>query len=61
MGTEKSRRQRLTPEQRERQIVDGAIRFFAEVGFEGQTRELAKRLGITIPPSILYRADELIK
>lgn len=53
MGTEKSRRQRLTPEQRERQIVDGAIRFFAEVGFEGQTRELAKRLGITQP--LLYR------
>jgi AcrR family transcriptional regulator len=41
------------PDQRERQIVDGAIGFFAEVGFEGQTRELAKRLGITQP--LLYR------
>jgi AcrR family transcriptional regulator len=34
-------------------IVAGAIRFFAEVGFEGQTRELARRLGITQP--LLYR------
>ncbi len=34
-------------------IVDGAIRFFAEVGFDGQTRELARRLGVTQP--LLYR------
>ena len=34
-------------------IVAGAVRFFAEVGFEGQTRELARRLGITQP--LLYR------
>ena len=47
------KRRRLSPEERERQIVEGAIRFFAEVGFEGQTRELAKRLGITQP--LLYR------
>lgn len=47
------RRQRLDPQERERQIVEGAIRFFAEAGFEGQTRELAKRLGITQP--LLYR------
>jgi AcrR family transcriptional regulator len=53
METERSKRRRLTPDQRERQIVEGAIRFFAEVGFEGQTRELAKRLGITQP--LLYR------
>lgn len=46
-------RLRLSPEERERQIVEGAVRFFAEVGFEGQTRELAKRLGITQP--LLYR------
>ncbi|CUU16603.1 Transcriptional regulator TetR family CDS [Bradyrhizobium sp.] len=38
---------------RERAIVDGAIRFFAEHGFEGQTRELAKRMGIT--HSAIYR------
>ena len=53
MEKERGKRPRLMPDQRERQIVDGAIRFFAEVGFEGQTRELAKRLGITQP--LLYR------
>ena len=40
-------RRRLEPEDRERQIVDGAVAFFAEVGFDGGPRELAKRLGIT--------------
>lgn len=44
---------RLSPADREQQIVGEAIRFFAEVGFSGQTRELAKRLGITQP--LLYR------
>jgi len=29
------------------------VRFFAEVGFEGQTRELARRLGVTQP--LLFR------
>ncbi|MCP3410174.1 TetR/AcrR family transcriptional regulator [Bradyrhizobium sp. CCGB01] len=38
---------------RERAIVDEAIRFFAERGFEGQTRELARRMGIT--HSAIYR------
>jgi AcrR family transcriptional regulator len=33
--------------EREQFILDQAIRFFAERGFEGQTRELAKRMGIT--------------
>lgn len=33
--------------EREQLILDEAIRFFAERGFEGQTRELAKRMGIT--------------
>ena len=44
---------RLLPAARERQIIDGAIAYFAEVGFSGQTRELSKRLGITQP--LLYR------
>ena len=44
---------RLAAADRERQIVDAAIRFFAEVGFNGQTRELAARAGITQP--LLYR------
>jgi len=34
---------------REDVIIEEAIRFFADVGFNGQTRELAKRLGITQP------------
>ncbi len=34
-------------------IVREAVSFFAEHGFEGQTRELARRLGITQP--LLYR------
>jgi AcrR family transcriptional regulator len=44
---------RLSPETRERAIVDGAIRFFAEYGFEATTRHLARKLGITQP--LLYR------
>lgn len=46
-------RQRLKPADRKQMIITGAVRFFAEVGFEGQTRELARRLGITQP--LLYR------
>ena len=46
-------RRRLSPEARERQIVDGAIAYFAEVGLDGHTRELARRLGITQP--LLFR------
>ncbi len=44
---------RMSPADRKRQIVEGAIEFFAEAGIEGQTRELARRLGITQP--LLYR------
>jgi AcrR family transcriptional regulator len=47
------KRQRFAPAEREQLIVDGAIQFFADVGFAGQTRELAQRLGITQP--LLYR------
>jgi AcrR family transcriptional regulator len=45
--------QRLDPAEREAIIAREAVRFFAEHGFEGQTRELARRLGITQP--LLYR------
>jgi AcrR family transcriptional regulator len=51
-GPEKVRR-RLPRQQREKLIVEEAIKFFAEVGFEGQTRALAQRLGVTQP--LLYR------
>ncbi|WP_148207414.1 TetR/AcrR family transcriptional regulator [Paramagnetospirillum magneticum] len=46
-------RRRLPRKEREKLIVAEAIRFFAEVGFEGQTRALAERLGVTQP--LLYR------
>src|SRR6202048_1069168 len=41
------RRRRLDPADREREIVDGAVAFFAEVRFDVGLRDLAKRLGIT--------------
>jgi len=46
-------RRRLAPAERERLIVEGAIAYFSEAGFSGQTRELSRRLGITQP--LLYR------
>ncbi|MCH4024718.1 MAG: TetR/AcrR family transcriptional regulator [Acetobacter fabarum] len=46
-ASSKQKRRRLDPEDREREIIDGAVGFFAEVGFDGGLRDLAKRLGIT--------------
>src|SRR4051812_16257354 len=46
-------RTRLAPEQRADQILQGAIAFFAERGFGGQTRDLAEQLGIS--QALLYR------
>lgn len=40
-------RRRLPAAQREQQIVEAAAQFFAEHGLGGQTRELARELGIT--------------
>jgi len=40
-------RRRLAPEARARMILEGAITFFAEHGFEGQTRDLAETLGVS--------------
>ena len=40
-------RRRLGVAERERQIVDGAVRFFAEQGFAGQLRDLARSVGVT--------------
>lgn len=56
-------RKRLPRLEREQMIVQEAIRFFAEVGFEGQTRELARRLGITQPLIFRYfpTKDDLIE
>ncbi|SNS24465.1 TetR/AcrR family transcriptional regulator [Antarctobacter heliothermus] len=44
---EGSSRRRLPPKERRQQIIDEAVRFFAEVGLSGKTRDLAKRLGVT--------------
>lgn len=49
----KVKKPRLRAEEREQQILHGAIRYFSEMGFAGQTRELSRRLGITQP--LLYR------
>ena len=46
-------RNRLKPDVRAKQIVRGAITFFAEHGFAGQTRELAAGLGVS--EGLLYR------
>jgi AcrR family transcriptional regulator len=46
-------RRNMRAAERERPIVEEAVRFFAEQGFGGQTRELAKRMGIT--HSAIYR------
>ncbi len=57
------KRKRLSRDEREQQIVDEAVRYFAEVGFGGQTRELARRLGIS--QSLLFRyfptKDDIVK
>ena len=42
-----ARRQRLNPEDRERMIVEGAVRYFAANGFDGDTRALAQSLGVS--------------
>jgi len=46
-------RKNMRAAEREKIILESAIRFFAEHGFGGQTRELAKRIGIT--HSAIYR------
>lgn len=40
-------RKRLLPTERERQIVEGAVRFFSQHGLDGQLRDLARELNIT--------------
>ncbi|HXP91998.1 MAG TPA: TetR/AcrR family transcriptional regulator [Candidatus Binatia bacterium] len=46
-------RRRLPRDEREQLIAREAVAFFSECGFDGHTRELARRLGITQP--LLYR------
>jgi AcrR family transcriptional regulator len=56
-------RQRLDSADRRRQILEGAISFFAAHGFEGGTRDLAKQLGVTQPLIYAYfpSKDDLIR
>lgn len=51
--TQRRPRKRMDREKREAHIVEEAIKFFAEHGLEGKTRDLADRIGITQP--LLYR------
>lgn len=57
------KQKRLSPEDRRKEFIRKATEFFAEEGFNGGTRELARRLGVTQP--LLYRyfpsKEELIR
>ncbi|MGN6286404.1 MAG: TetR/AcrR family transcriptional regulator [Afipia sp.] len=57
------KQKRLPPEDRRKEFIRKATEFFADEGFNGGTRELARRLGVTQP--LLYRyfpsKDDLIK
>ena len=59
----RAKQRRLSPDERRREFVAKATEFFAEEGFGGATRDLARRLGVTQP--LLYRyfpsKDDLIK
>lgn len=52
-AAERPQRKNMRAEDREKMIVTEAVRFFAESGFEGQTRELAKRMGVS--HAVIYR------
>ena len=59
----RAKQKRLSPDHRRREFVAKATEFFSEEGFDGGTRDLARRLGVTQP--LLYRyfpsKDDLIK
>lgn len=52
-STKPARRIRMLPDARRSDVLEQAIRYFADEGFDGGTRGLAKRIGITQP--LLYR------
>lgn len=56
-------RARLSPDERRRHIVEEALSFFAEHGFEANTRVLAQRIGVTQPLLFRYFStkEELIE
>ena len=49
----RTKQKRLSPEDRRKEFIRKATEFFADEGFNGGTRELARRLGVTQP--LLYR------
>src|SRR6266702_2602882 len=59
----RAKQKRLSPDERRKEFVARATEFFADEGFGGGTRDLARRLGVTQP--LLYRyfpsKDDLIK
>ena len=59
----RAKQKRLSPDDRRKEFVAKATEFFADEGFGGGTRDLARRLGVTQP--LLYRyfpsKDDLIK
>ena len=61
--SDRTKQKRLSPDDRRKEFVAKATEFFADEGFDGGTRDLARRLGVTQP--LLYRyfpsKDELIK
>ncbi len=61
-GDDRPRNTRKPPEARKAELLAQAIAFFSEEGFDGGTRDLARRIGITQP--LIYRyfpsKDDLI-
>jgi AcrR family transcriptional regulator len=59
----RTKQRRLAPEDRRKEFVAKATELFSEEGFDGGTRDLARRLGVTQP--LLYRyfpsKDDLIR
>ena len=51
-------RRRLPPDERRQQIIEGAVAFFADVGLDGNTRDLARQLGITQSLLVNYFATK---
>jgi len=62
-AAEPPKRRRLTHDARKDMILQEAIKFFSEVGFDGGTRDLALRMGVKQP--LLYRffpsKEDLVK
>lgn len=58
-----ARSARLSPDERRKLIIEEAIKYFAEVGFDAGTRALAARLGVTQPLIFRYfpNKDDLLE